>query len=32
VLVPETMHVRSIERGPAIGSDHHPVVVDLVLN
>ncbi len=31
ILIPEKTHVRSIKRGPAIGSDHHPVVTDIVL-
>jgi endonuclease/exonuclease/phosphatase (EEP) superfamily protein YafD len=30
VLISEIFHVRSMKRGPAIGSDHHPVVADLV--
>lgn len=31
ILISEKTHVRSIKRGPAIGSDHHPVVADIVL-
>jgi endonuclease/exonuclease/phosphatase (EEP) superfamily protein YafD len=32
ILISEEIFDRSVKRGPAIGSDHHPVVVDLVLN
>lgn len=30
ILIPTGFHVRSIKRGPPIGSDHHPLVADFV--
>jgi endonuclease/exonuclease/phosphatase (EEP) superfamily protein YafD len=32
ILIPEGFHVHTIERGPVIGSDHHPVVANFIFD